>query len=252
MERNIWFFISLLVSLNFATVVLANEKTEWEVLWEAKVRALSQAELAVNAMQEFKSAFAKFREENDLDSVESFKEELLAYYTNEYGKEYAERNDGEMPDINALFGPLDDDSIALQHYYISANPHPLGAKDQLERADDKSSWSALHAKYHSQFHTYLEEEGLYDLFLVDIDSGDIIYSVFKELDFTTSLLDGPYSKTNFADAFRAVKESDDKDFALMVFFQPYLPSYEDPAYFIAAPIYSGDDKIGALIMQLPL
>jgi methyl-accepting chemotaxis protein len=40
---------------------------------------------------------------------------------------------------------------------------------------------------------YLEKFGYYDIFLVDPETGDIVYSVFKELDYSTSLIDGPYA-----------------------------------------------------------
>ncbi len=33
--------------------------------------------------------------------------------------------------------------------------------------------------------------GYYDLFLIDIETGDIVYTVTKETDFATNLNDGP-------------------------------------------------------------
>jgi len=99
--------------------------------------------------------------------------------------------------------------------------------------------------------TFLEKFGYYDIFLVDIDSGDIVYSVFKELDYSTSLIDGPYADTNFGQVFRDAAKLN-KGQVTFVDFAQYRPSYEAPASFIASPIFEGDERTGVLIFQLPL
>jgi hypothetical protein len=76
--------------------------------------------------------------------------------------------------------------------------------------------------------------------------------VFKEVDYATSLLTGPYKDTNFAEVFKAASEADDKDFTRLVDFAPYYPSYNAPASFIASPIFDGDKKIGVLVFQMPI
>jgi methyl-accepting chemotaxis protein len=65
-------------------------------------------------------------------------------------------------------------------------------------------------------------------------------------------LDGPYKDTNFAKAFRAARMATKKDFVLMTDFEPYSPSYNAPAAFIASPIFRGEEKIGVLIFQMPI
>ena len=90
--------------------------------------------------------------------------------------------------------------------------------------------------------SYLEKFGFYDIFLIDNETGHIVYSVFKEVDFATSLLTGPYKETNFARAFKAASQANDKDFVKLVDFEPYYPSYNAPASFIASPIFNGSRK----------
>jgi len=99
---------------------------------------------------------------------------------------------------------------------------------------------------------YLEKFGYYDIFLVDSQTGDIVYSVFKELDYTTSLIDGPYAQTNFGEAFRQANGLTDPDDFVLVDFRQYTPSYGAPASFIASPIFDGDKKIGVAIFQMPV
>jgi methyl-accepting chemotaxis protein len=43
-----------------------------------------------------------------------------------------------------------------------------------------------------------------------------------------------------------------KDFVRMTDFEPYFPSYNAPAAFIASPIFHGEKKIGVLIFQMPI
>jgi hypothetical protein len=55
-------------------------------------------------------------------------------------------------------------------------------------------------------------------------TGHIVYSVFKEVDFATNLLTGPYKDTNFARAFKEARVAVNKDYIKMVDFEFYEPS----------------------------
>ena len=218
-----------------------------------QVETLSQMAATIEAMKAFKGAFTKFREENNVASVKSLKDELFTYYSGDFQNEYKSKNDRKSPPgLKNKFDMLDEDGIAFQYTYIKANKNPLGSKDQLDHPGDGSTYSKIHAKYHPGFRNYLNTFEYYDIFLVDIDTGDIIYSVYKELDFATSLLDGPYANTNFGEAFRAASAANDPTFVKMVDLKPYFPSYDFPAGFVASPIFDGDKKIGVLLMQIPV
>ncbi len=214
----------------------------------------SENRMIIEAMQQFDSAFDSFMAENEItsDDLRSMRQKLFTYYRNDFSEEYRNQNDGNSPDVNRFFEQLDGESIAFQHYYIKANGHPLGSKDQLDSALDKSKYSQLHSKYHPIIRSYLKKFGYYDIFLVDQISGDIVYSVFKELDYTTSLIDGPYAQTNFGEAFRRANAAQNKDAVIVVDFAQYFPSYEAPAGFVASPVYDGNHKVGVVIFQFPI
>ena len=82
----------------------------------------------------------------------------------------------------------------LQSLYITDNPNPTGKKDDLDDAEDGSTYSAAHKKYHPSVRTFLRERDYYDIFLFDLD-GNLIYTVFKELDYATNLASGKYKDT---------------------------------------------------------
>lgn len=219
-----------------------------------QIKTFSQNIAVVDAMKAFPAAEKIAREQVGAtdEDLETMKQHLRSYYTDKFGAEYGNRNDGATPPTNSQFQPLDKDSIYLQYQYISANPNPLGSKEVLDAADDGTDYSQLHAKYHPMVRSYLQKFGYYDIFLCDLESGDIVYSVFKELDFTTSLKSGPYSETNFGRAFKLAAEAKSADEVFLVDYEAYVPSYNDAASFISSPIYDGDKKIGVAIFQMPI
>jgi methyl-accepting chemotaxis protein len=94
--------------------------------------------------------------------------------------------------------------------------------------------------------------GYYDLFLVDHQTGNIVYSVFKELDYETSLISGPYSNSCIDKAFAMANRASEKNYTGLTDFAPYGPSYNAPASFIATAIFNCNTKIGILILQMPV
>ena len=214
----------------------------------------SQDHMIVSAMDGFSKAFEAVMAENELNDQDAarLRSKLKTYYDNDFSNAYQEQNNGQSPNVGTIVGRLDSRTIALQYHYIKANPHPLGSKDALDRAADRSRYSQLHAQVHPIIRTYLKKFGYYDIFLVDSITGKIVYSVFKELDFATSLTSGPYAKTNFAEAFRRANSADSADTVIFTDFKQYFPSYEAPAGFVASPIFSEGRKIGVLMFQFPI
>lgn len=221
-----------------------------------QILTFSEDEMIVEAMAQFSDAFASFQAENHIAAgdIQGLKNQLAGYYQNEFSAAYREQNDGRSPtpDVSSIMGKLDPSAIALQYHYIKANPNPLGSKDGLERAADKSTYSQIHAKHHPVIRNFLDKFGYYDIFLVHPETGKIVYSVFKELDFATSLTSGPYAQTNFAEAFRRANSANSPEMVVFTDFKQYYPSYEAPAGFVASPIYRGNQKIGVLMFQFPI
>lgn len=143
----------------------------------------------------------------------------------------------------------------VRDLYIIKNPFPTGKKLEYFDAQDGSDYSKLHARFHPIFKQYLEEYGYYDIFLVDAETGNVVYTVFKELDFGSNLVSGPYNTSNIAKLYKDVNAADtlnDRSYAKLADFEPYAPSNGDPASFIASPIYDGSQKVGILIFQMPI
>ncbi|MFN9467820.1 MAG: adenylate/guanylate cyclase domain-containing protein [Pseudanabaena sp.] len=174
---------------------------------------------------------------------------INAYYQNEFLPKLAQTEQGS-PVLNS-FLPEAIASNYLQYYYIANNSNPIGKKHLLDKANDSSEYSRLHGRYHPIFRNIIEKFGYYDLFLIDPD-GRIVYTVYKETDFASSLTVGAYNESNLARLFASVRRSKAKDYARIIDLESYAPSYGAPAAFIAAPIYNQDKFIGVLAIQVPV
>ncbi len=219
-----------------------------------QVLTYSENRMIISAMDEFSRAFKSITDENELSDQEiaNLRKKLATYYHKDFSAAYQDQNNGQSPNVSDMVGKLDSRAVALQYSYIKANTHPLGAKDNLDRASDGSRYSQIHQQYHPIIRSYLKKFGYYDIFLVDSESGKIVYSVFKELDFATSLKVGPYADTNFAEAFKRANAALSADAVVFTDFKQYFPSYEAPAGFVASPIFHEGRKIGVLIFQFPI
>jgi len=218
-----------------------------------QLQSMASAPSTAGSMAVFKRAFER------LDKTERLSEEELSaqrqavkdYYISQFGEEYKSRNDGKAVDINPMIDAVGSHTITAQYMYIANNRDPLGEKHLMNRAEGRSVYHRTHERYHPATRQFLEAFGFYDIFLIEIESGDIVYSVFKELDYGTSLRTGPYKDTNFARAFKRAAEME-KGEAAFEDFETYRPSYDAPASFIAAPVFDEDRKVGVLVFQIPL
>lgn len=233
--------------------IKAKEVTRYFERVRNQIQTLSADPQIIRIASEMPSAFREFRSETGLNAVstEQQKASVTSYYHEKFAQQYEKLN-GTNADIPAMLKGLDSDSWALQYQYISNNPYALGEKDSLNRANDGSEYSRLHESIHPKLRNYLNKFGYYDIFIADAISGDIIYSVFKELDYTTSLIDGPYADTSIGKAFRDALDLTEPDSSTLADFRTYLPSYDAPASFMASPISNGSDVVGVLIFQMPI
>ncbi|MET1257107.1 methyl-accepting chemotaxis protein [Aliikangiella maris] len=221
---------------------------DYFTLIRKQVDTLSKNRMVVEAAKDFQLSFGNYKSEITFNRSNALSQ-LSQYYTQQFGAEYQQRNSLDKSPENSWLNQLDDDSIALQFKLIANSNFPLGEKDKLADMQDASEYAIHHSRYHPVFRDYLQQFGYYDIFIADINTGDIIYSVFKELDYSTSLINGPFAQSGIGQAFNQAKNT---RATYITDFSPYSPSYEDPAAFIATPISDAGRIIGILIFQMPI
>ena len=209
----------------------------------------SQNHMIIDATKDFIKAYDHFPAE-DNTPLNIATERLTEYYQTTFSEQYGKRNQNRAPSLNQWQGKLSESALLLQYQFIVNNPNPLGEKDKLTQMEGSSQYSSAHTKYHPELRSFLHQFGFYDIFIINADSGKVVYSVFKEIDYATSLFDGPFSETGLAKAYKQALSLTAG--TTIVDFSPYPPSYQDPASFIAAPIIDNGRKIGVLVFQMPV
>ena len=113
------------------------------------------------------------------------------------------------------------------------------------RYDAPDSYKRVHDNYFGPLETYMNEYGYYDLFLIDADRGEIVFSVTKEGDFAqiTSEINSSLKDVWQKAVAGETALSDTK---------PYAPSAGAPAQFVASPIRRDNQTIGVLALQISI
>ena len=207
---------------------------------------LGENEMIAQALSDFKKGFRKIG--NSQLSAEC-SQQLSAHYDGFVDNVSRNMDIKNNPE---LYYPKSVEACYLQYEYIVENPNPSGDKHLLLDANDGSDYNKTHQKYHQYLTDVIQKFGFYDLFLIDLDQGDIVYTAYKETDFATNLYSGPYKESNLADLARQLRSNSDIKKASFTDFKNYRPSYGAPAAFVGIPITEGATTVGALVLQLPV
>ncbi|MFT7388664.1 MAG: methyl-accepting chemotaxis protein [Candidatus Endobugula sp.] len=201
----------------------------------------------------FRTSFSSYSDEaTGLPDAAKQKSAVKNFYENQYGKEYSRVN-GKAINTGNLVNQLSNESITMQYQYIVNNSQPLGNKELFDGVtNDETAYSRAHKEFHPHSREMLYHYGFYDIFIADIDTGNIIYSVYKELDYATSLINGPYANSGIGEAFKKAANASNPEYVYLTDFNEYQPSYSSSAAFMSSPIYDGAKKIGVLIFQMPI
>lgn len=206
-------------------------------------KTLAEDRSVIDAARLLKDAFLK-TQIND-GKQEERANSMKSYFQGEFMK--LVDNKGTVSDYMSN----DPRTVFFQSEFISHNPNPIGSKDDLDRSNENNEYNRIHAIYHPSFRSYINEFRIHDMFLVDPKTGYIFYSMFKEIDFATSLTDGPFKGTNLSEIFNEVKAAP-KGTINISRYKAYAGSYFAPAAFMATPIYDKDEIVSVLIIQIPL
>ena len=218
---------------------------------KALIISTAKSKGTTTAIEDFNSAYSKLDETLKFD-IKKAKSALANNYNNEYlnSVEYSIPNVPSRRNAQEYL-PKSANGISAQKMYILDNPSKLGVKNDLDYCKDyDDEYSLVHKQNHPGFNKILNEFGLYDIFLVN-NNGDVIYTVFKEKDYATNLMSGPYSSTGLAIAYKKAKSLSSGNIAYDDF-KPYEPSYNAPAAFISTPIFDDGKRLGVLIFQFPI
>ena len=248
---------SALIQTNMAVLDAVKESKKAHVtdfLTSLELLLLSKATDAatVETMWALEDSFLELEdEEEDVFDKEKITKELLNHYETQYlNKVNYKMKDSPYKRETLDYLPQTLSGKIAQYLYIIDNQYPVGEKQKLSiNKNTMVEYSKNHIEIHKAYVELAENFGLYNIFLVNKD-GYVVYTVAKEKDYATNVLDGPYKDTGLAEAFRKAKKLKSGEIAFADF-KAYEPSYNDPAAFISSPlVYQGDFE-GVVIFQIP-
>ncbi len=193
------------------------------------------------------------------DYLRSIDEDLVLMASDDITRQALEQLSGAFLEVNTAETPYGKTvKDILQKIYIDTpdegglNPNKLGEKNKMINPGDGSKYTQIHSHLHPYFNKFLETKGLYDIFLMRPD-GNIVYTVFKERDFATNMINGEWKDTGIAKVFNQAKVLKPGEITF-VDFEKYAPSNMVPAAFVGTPVYAEDGKtlLGVLVYQMPI
>ncbi|MEE4245733.1 MAG: methyl-accepting chemotaxis protein [Kangiellaceae bacterium] len=210
---------------------------------EKQIVDLAQDPFIAKATNDLKAGFYA-------EQLTSQSQILQSYYQDVFKENFDSRNSQPI-DVDPILAQLSKRASHFQSSFIANSQYPTGEKHRLIMRADQTSYDQAHKTYHPRINYFLQSFGYYDIFLVDPDSGDVFYSVFKEVDFATNLRTGPFRQSNLAEAYRQALQLNDKQ-TYLTDFAEYTPSYNAPSSFITTPIYQNGELLAILVFQMPI
>ena len=213
--------------------------------------SVSENTLLKDLLPEMAEAFYLLPQEVKVD-----RRELLSELEREYRENYLKRVNYQIPGAPPpkplrYYLPRSEAGLIAQYIFIVKNPYPVGKKNLMaDNPSFPSTYGELHRKVHRWIDELARSFNLYDVFFID-SKGTVFYTDFKEKDFGTNLINGPYRNTGLARVFRQAIRLPRGRVAFSDF-SPYEPSYNQPAAFIGAPVYREGQVIGVVAFQLPV
>lgn len=218
---------------------------------QAALRALAAQRGTVDALQQFKAAWAAEHERLEKDASlaggpAALRDEMLAWIVQQFAAQWRRQQLDEPPDLAPQIGRRSLVGAQLQQAFLVRNVHPWGERDRMTVPDTPSPYAQVHAVFHRGFKATRDHFGLDDLLLVDTATDTVLYSVAKDLDFATDLASGVAASSALAEVVGKVRRAQGPQDVALSDARPYLPAGQRLAMFVAVPVYDGDAQVGVL------
>jgi len=180
----------------------------------------------------------KYEAFNKLElSKESKKHELNTYITLIDG---AIKNLGRSQDVTNMFMEL----VELHKQKNVKGTDNFFITNDVETKD-------VYSRYEKYFSEFIQNYKLYDLFVICKPHGHVMYTVTKEGDLGENLKHGKLNHSGLAKAWAGAVRENRTFFTDM---EPYAPSNDEPAMFMATPIIdtNTNETLGVVAVQLSL
>ena len=219
-----------------------------------QIQNIMEARTSTNKTSRLLWAFDEgFEGFEDLDiDLDKAKSALMKYYETEYlpKVDYSIPNAPQKRDLKSYL-PQTTSGIVAQYLYLVQNPEKFDAKDKfISNVKYKDMYSDVHLQEHLSLITMLKKFGREDVYIVNPD-GAVIYSIYKNPEYGTNLVKGPYKDSGLGKVFRKSQKLKPGEVAVEDL-SNYEPSLNKKIAFMAMPIYFKKDYEGSIIFQFPM
>ena len=216
-----------------------------------EANVITENPLVADAVSALTPAYFQLEERLSAAKEEEARADLEKFYTRRVLPEIRELvADGEP--TFAAYGPQTAPQIYLQDYFIARNPNARLERSELSDTGGDTAYERLHARFHPELRFIVDEFEYYDMFLIDHQTGEIVYTVRKEADFASNIYTGPYRGSQLGSVVDRVKQDPNQGAVYMSDYEFYIPSGGTPAIFIASGIFEDDEIKGILAIQLTI
>lgn len=205
-----------------------------------QIKDYSKNEEIISAYDELKSAYYSVEEEFSSSDKEKAITDLNEFYRS-LSQSLTEKTHLNFKPTE--FIPSQNNSKILQYLYITNNQNAFGSKNILTGSEDNTTYTSVHGNYHKLLGNTAISVGADDILLIDPNTGNVIYSYKKYLDFSADLFEGPFSTSNLA---VAIKEAIAKPEMVFSDIDLYTPALMKPVMFAAISFNSNQ---GVLVFQ---
>lgn len=221
----------------------------WLNEMQSHVQAMAINHSTINASREFISAYHR------LDN-ETLSHNQLTNLKNYYTQQYLPLLSKKLKISPQLEHYLPSNSAMqyLQYHYISQEHTPSNISTKTQsKSNNRSYYAGVHQYYNPVFKEIIEAYGIEDMFLVDIKTGDIVYSAMKNIDFSRNLYTGSFSVSNLGSLAKTIHDTQSPSKVNISDFNFYKPAYGKPAAFMGTTIFDESQQaIAILMIRVPL
>jgi PAS domain S-box-containing protein len=237
-------------------LLLQNEKSghveDYFSNLDNQIRIFSSDRQTIEALNSLSESFLNIENDNFSTPTAAGLDKMNTLLEGFYASEVIpvlEASKDQSANLQTLL-PADNKQRIMQYLYLAGNSKPLALKGTLNKADDGSAYSSLHAQYHPSFLKFARQSGINDIILIDYKTGYVTYSLKKNLDFASNLFDGPYKNTALALAFKSAIGQSTQGSVSYIDETQYVPALLNPLMFISTPVITGGRLIGVVVFAL--
>jgi methyl-accepting chemotaxis protein len=138
-------------------------------------------------------------------------------------------------------------ALQLQSAYVTESPNPED-RASVDSNIKGATYDAPHKRFHPGFRTLMQERNYADVLLISM-AGDVVYSVAKNTDFATNVVNDPAAAASgLGQIFAAAKNLPDGE-AAFVDYSIYAPTAAAES-FMAMPVFEKDEMTGVMVLAI--